>query len=194
VVDLLPDAAEAKGLLALMLHCEARRSARRAADGRYVPLSEQDPARWSRSMIEEAEALLARAARAAAPARFQLEAAIQSAHAHRAVTGRTDWEAIALLYEGLLRWAPTIGVRVGHAAALAEVRGAAEGLAALNAIDGAAEYQPYWALRAELLTRLGRNPEARDAYARAIGLSEDPAVRAFLTSRATAGWASGPRR
>src|SRR5206468_4187512 len=79
-------------------------------------------------MIEEAEATLGVASRAGKPGRFQLEAAIQSAHARRAATGRTDWESIALLYEGLLRCAPTIGAQVGYAAALAEVRGAQEGL------------------------------------------------------------------
>ena len=100
---LLPDAPEAAGLLALMVHCEARRPARRDAAGRYVPLSEQDVTRWTRPLMEEGERVLAQAARANAPGRFQLEAAIQSAHAQRALAGTTDWEAIALLYEGLLR-------------------------------------------------------------------------------------------
>ena len=103
-----------------------------------------------------------------------------------AVTGRTDWEAIALLYEGLVRMAPTIGARVAQAAALAEARGPEAGLAALDAmpIDVMAAYQPYWALRAHLLRVLGRSDEARDAYARAIGLSEDSAVREFLSGQA----------
>src|SRR5229473_2280367 len=120
LTGLLPDAPEAAGLLALMLHCEARRPARRDAAGGYVPLSEQDVTRWSRPLMEEGERVLARAARAHAPGRFQLEAAIQSAHAQRALAGTTDWEAIVLLYEGLLRCAPTIGARVAYAAALAE--------------------------------------------------------------------------
>jgi RNA polymerase sigma-70 factor (ECF subfamily) len=123
VARLLPEEPEALGLLALMLHCEARRGARRDDAGRYVPLDQQDVGRWSEALIEEVEAALAAAARAGQPGRFQLEAAIQSAHVHRAVTGRTDWEAIALLYEGLLRSAPTIGARVGQAAAIAEARG-----------------------------------------------------------------------
>jgi RNA polymerase sigma-70 factor (ECF subfamily) len=184
VVGLLPGEPEARGLLALMLHCYAGGGARRA-DGRYVPLSEQDVQRWSRPMIDEAEQLLAEAARAAAPARFQLEAAIQSAHAHRAMTGRTAWEAIALLYDALVRVAPTVGARVGLAAALAEARGAAAAAAALDAMaaDAVASYQPYWALRAHVMGSLGRTADARDAYARAIGLSEDPAVRAFLVAR-----------
>src|SRR5262249_21561485 len=109
VTRLLPGEPEALGLLALMLHCDARRAARRDAGGRYVPLDQQDVARWSRAMIDEAEQVLAAAASAGRPGRFQLEAAIQSAHTRRAVTGRTDWEAIALLYEGLLLCGATIG-------------------------------------------------------------------------------------
>ena len=182
VTRLLPDEPEGQGLLALMLHCEARRWARRDAEGRYVPLTRQDVALWSQPLIEEAEEILAAASKAMKPSRFQLEAAIQSVHAQRAVTGHTDWEAIALLYEGLIRLAPTIGAQVGSAAALAEAKGDDAGLSALEAIppEAVAGYQPYWALSAHLLKRLGRAAEAREAYARAIGLSEDPAVRDFL--------------
>ena len=187
VTRLLPEQPEGHGLLALMLHCEARRAARRDASGRYVPLTRQEVSRWSRPMIDEAEQLLGRAAAARQLGRFQLEAAIQSAHARRAVTGRTDWEAITLLYEGLLRIAPTIGARVAYAASLAEVKDAGVGLAALETIagDAVATYQPYWALRAHLLRRLGRARDARDAYTRAIGLSEDAAVRDFLVGEAS---------
>jgi RNA polymerase sigma-70 factor (ECF subfamily) len=182
VTRLLPDEPEGQGLLALMLHCEARRGARRDAEGRYVPLTRQDVALWSQPLTEEAEEILAAASTAMKPGRFQLEAAIQSVHAQRAVTGHTDWEAIALLYEGLIRLAPTIGARVGSAAALAEAKGDDAGLAALEAIppEAVTGYQPYWALSAHLLKRLGRAAEAREAYARAVGLSEDPAVRDFL--------------
>jgi len=185
VTRLLPDEPEALGLLALMLHCEARRPARRDSRGAYMPLREQDVTRWSGQMIEEAEGMLARAARFAAPGRFQLEAAIQSAHAQRARSGATDWEAIALLYEGLLRCAPTVGARVAAAAALAEARGAEAGLRALDTIspDAVTTYQPCWALRGQLLKKLGRSAEARDAYDRAIGLTEEAAVRDFLLAR-----------
>lgn len=187
VARLVSDEPEASGLLALMLHCEARRGARRDDKGRYVPLDAQDIARWSPALIDEAERHLAAAAERQRPGRFQLEAAIQSAHARRAATGRTDWESIALLYEGLLRCAPTIGAQVGYAAALGEVRGAQEGLAALDAIppELVRTYQSYWALRAHLLKRLGRAAEAGQAYARAIGLSEDKAVREFLAAEST---------
>jgi len=185
VTRLLPDEPEALGLLALMLHCEARRPARRDSGGAYVPLREQDVTQWSQPMLEEAERLLKTAARSKSPGRFQLEAAIQSAHAQRAWTGVTDWEAIALLYEGLLRCAPTVGARVASAAALAEARGAETGLRALDAMapDAVAVYQPYWALRGQLLKKLGRNTQALDAYDRAIGLSEEAAVREFLMTR-----------
>jgi RNA polymerase sigma-70 factor (ECF subfamily) len=168
-----------------MLHCEARRPARRDANGAYVPLSEQDVTRWSRALIAEAEHALATAARANTPGRFQLEAAIQSAHAQRTRAAITDWDAIALLYEGLLLLAPTTGARVAYAAALAEARNAGAGLAALDAIasDAVAAYQPYWALRGHLLKALGSATQARDAYDRAIGLSEDAAVRDFLLVR-----------
>jgi RNA polymerase sigma-70 factor (ECF subfamily) len=190
VTRLLPDEPEAWGLLALMLHCEARRAARRDASGGYVPLGRQDVERWAWPMIEEAERTLLVAARAGVPGRFQLEAAIQSAHAQRGHTGRTDWDAIALLYEGLVRLAPTVGACVGRAAALAEARGAGPALAALDALPSTvvASYQPYWALRAHLLATLGLADEAAQAYTRAIGLSEDEAVRAFLADKEDALW------
>lgn len=180
---LLPAEPEVEGLLALMLHCEARREARRGPEGDYVPLSEQDTARWSKLMMAEAERMLSAAAQDRRFGRFQLEAAIQSVHAQRARTGRTDWEAIALLYEGLVRLAPTIGAQVGQAAAIAEARGATAGWTLLEAIpaEAVASYQPYWALAAHLLRRLGQPAGA--AYERAIGLCEDPAMRAFLLRR-----------
>jgi predicted RNA polymerase sigma factor len=182
LLHLLPDEAEVRGLLALMLHCEARRSARRAPDGRYVPLSNQDTKQWSLPLIEEAERHLADAFRPGHLGRFQLEAAIQSVHAERARSGRIDWTAIATFYEQLIRISPTLGARTGYAAAIAEINGADAGLAALDviAMDGVSGYQPYWAARAHLLQRLGKTAEALDAYHRAIGLAEDSAVRDFL--------------
>jgi RNA polymerase sigma-70 factor (ECF subfamily) len=133
-------------------------------------------------MIEEAERELATAAGHRAIGRFQLEAAIQSAHAMRAVKGRADWPGIALLYEGLVRLAPGLGALVGRAAALANAQGPASGMEALDEIEprSVVNYQPYWAVRAHLLVRLGRSVAALEAYSRAIGLCEDPAVREFL--------------
>jgi predicted RNA polymerase sigma factor len=185
LLQLMPGEAEIQGLLALMLHCEARRSVRRGPDGRYVPLSEQDPKQWSLPLIEEAERHLVEAFKRGRSGRFQLEAAIQSVHAERARTGRTDWAAIALFYEKLIRISPALGTRVGYAAALAEANGAEQGLAVLDAInqDAVSDYQPYWAVRAHLLQLLGKSPEAQHAYDRAIGLAEDPAVREFLIQK-----------
>ncbi len=179
---LVPEEAEARGLLALLLHCEARQPARRTADGGYVPLAEQDPALWSRPLIAEAERELFAAAALRSVGHFQLEAAIQSAHAGRAFTGRTEWSGVVLLYGELVRRWPTLGARVGHAAALASAGDPAAGRVALDAIDAShvRDYQPYWAVRAHLLARLGDPAGAAAAYARAVGLSEDPGVRAFL--------------
>ena len=184
LVQLMPRDPEATGLLALMLHCEARREARRNTEGAYVPLAEQDVTRWSNEMIEEAERYLSEASQARRMGRFQLEAAIQSAHAMRARTGRTDWEAISLLYEGLIRLAPTTGALVAYAASVAEARGPAAGWALLETIPAEAvqSYQPYWALTAHLLKRMGRPAES--AYSRAIGLCEEPAMRQFLRKEA----------
>jgi len=181
----MPAEAEVRGLLALMLHCEARRRARRGPDGRYVPLSEQDPRQWSLPLIEEAERHLAEASKQGRSGRFQLEAAIQSVHAERARTGRTEWAAIVLFYEKLIRISPTLGTRTGYAAAVAETSGPEAGLAVLDAIEprDVSAYQPYWAVRAHLLRRLGKLREALLAFDRAIGLAQDPAVRQFLLQK-----------
>ncbi len=185
LLQLMPTEAEVRGLLALMLHCEARRPARRGADGRYIPLSEQDTKQWSLPLIDEAESHLAEAFRYGRSGRFQLEAAIQSVHAERARSGRIDWAAIAIFYEQLIRISPTFGTRTGYAAAIAEANGPEAGLAVLDAIvlDDVSGYQPYWAVRAHLLQKLGNKPEALDAYNGAIGLAEDPAVREFLLQK-----------
>jgi len=185
LLQLMPMEAEVRGLLALMLHCEARRPTRRAPDGRYVPLSEQDSKQWSLPIIEEAERHLVEASCRGQTGRFQLEAAIQSVHAERARSGRTEWAAIMLFYEQLIRISPTLGTLTGHAAAVGEAKGPEAGLAALDGIDldAVSGYQPYWAVRAHLLQRLARTPEAKSAYDRAIGLTEDPAVKEFLFQR-----------
>ncbi len=183
LVELMPEEPEALGLLALMLYCTARRAARRTPAGDFVPLGAQDVRLWSRPGIDEAERLLERAFRPGRPpARFQIEAAIQSAHSQRAVSGRTDWEAVALLYEGLVRVSPTAGALVGRAAAQLHARGPNEAFQLLDALPHALldGYQPYWALRGEVLHRLGRRQDAWDAIERAVTLSSDPAVVAFL--------------
>jgi predicted RNA polymerase sigma factor len=185
LLQLMPREAEVGGLLALMLHCEARRPARRGPDGRYIPLSAQDTQQWSLPLIDEAERHLAAASSHNCVGRFQLEAAIQSVHAERVRSGRTEWTATVLFYEQLIRISPTLGARIGYAAAVGEANGPQAGLAALDGIgrDAASGYQPYWAVRAHLLERLGKTSEAADAFDRAIGLAEDPAVRQFLLQR-----------
>ncbi len=186
VVSLLPQEPEALGLLALMLHAEARRGARRTAHGEFVPLDAQDPALWNAALIEEAETLLLSASRMNAHGRFQLEAAVQSAHAARRLSGTTDWAAIVTLHDALFALTGSVVVAINRAVALShlnESRGAGLGLAALDALaDDAhlAEYQPYWAARASLLAQTGNAFAAAEAYQRAIGLESDPAVRRFL--------------
>jgi RNA polymerase sigma-70 factor (ECF subfamily) len=186
VASLMPNEPEALGLLALMLHAEARRGARRNAQGDYVPLAEQDPAAWNTPLIEEAEALLHRASTMGAIGRFQLEAAVQSAHVVRRRTGVADWAAIEQLYDALLAITGSPVVAINRAIAVAETHGPAAGIAALDALaDDArlADYQPYWAARAGLLASASQINAADQAYQRAIGLESDPVVRRFLQQR-----------
>jgi RNA polymerase sigma-70 factor (ECF subfamily) len=189
VVSLLPDEPEALGLLALMLHAHARRDARRDTQGEYVPLDAQDPGRWDEEALAEAEAVLVRANALPETGRFQLEAAVQSAHAVRRFTGRSDWVAIVALYDALLAMTGSPVVAVNRAIALARRDDPATAVKALDAIAGdprLADYQPYWAARADLLARVGDAAGAADAYTRAIGLETDPAIRRFLERRRAA--------
>jgi predicted RNA polymerase sigma factor len=189
VTELLPDEPEALGLLALVLHAEARRHARRSEDGEYVPLAEQDTARWDWRRIEEAEALLRRASGFGSIGRYQLEAALQSAHVERRHTGHANWAAVAQLYDMLSALTGSPVVAVNRALALAELEGAPAGVAAMPeaaADSRLARYQPYWAARAQLLAQSGAHDEARHAYDIAIGLERDPAVRRFLQRRRSA--------
>lgn len=189
LVQLVPGEPEAGGLLALMLHGEARRASRHAAAGAFVPLDRQDTSLWSRPLMAEAETLLRRASTFGRAGRYQLEAAIQSIHAQRASSGVIDWAEIALLYEGLVHLVPTIGAQVGRAVALAEAGDIAGGMTALEAMptDRTAGYQPWWAARAHLLRKLGRESEARRAFERAAALTDDPTLRAYLLGRAAGG-------
>jgi len=186
VASQLPEEPEALGLLALMLHAEARRGARRNPRGEYVPLADQDPQAWNTPMIEEAEALLFRASRMGAVGRYQLEAAVQSAHVVRRLTGQSDWAAIERLYDALSAIIDSPVVGINRAIAVAETRGPDAGLLLLDALAAdarLADYQPYWAARAGLLARTGEHAAADQAYERAIGLEADPAVRHFLQQR-----------
>jgi RNA polymerase sigma-70 factor (ECF subfamily) len=183
VVELLPAEPEPKGLLALMLYCQARSPARRAADGAFVPLAEQDARLWSGNMIAEAEHLLTAASASGQFGRFQAEAAIQSVHVMGRLTGEVQTGALIALYDLLAAQNPTIGSLVARAAAYGDVKGPSAGLALLNQIDAeqAQSYQAYWTCRAHLLQRAGQDAHA--AYDRAIGLSSDPAVRAYLMAK-----------
>lgn len=155
----------------------------RPRSGPYVPLEKQRTASWDDRLIDEGEAHLRRAAAlrgSAAPGRFELEAAIQAAHLDRRRTGSVDWAAIRTLYSALLAVAPSLGAQVAAAAVIGRTDGAA-GLAALP--PGGEAFQPWWATRAELLRRAGRDAEADLAYARAIELAREAELRAFLESR-----------
>jgi len=187
--ELLPQEPEVLGLLALMLYAEARRRARRSAQGEFVPLDEQDLALWDLRMIEAAESLLRRAGALGAPGRFQLEAAIQSAHVHRRRTGEANWASVVELYDGLLALDGSPVVAINRAVAFAEWQGADAALETLESLDADARltpYQPYWAARAELSARANRPDDARQAYEIAIGLERDAAVRRFLQRRQAA--------
>ena len=199
--ELMPEEPEALGLAALMFHAEARRPARRDANGDYVPLAEQDVGRWNMQLIAEADALIRRAGAKDGLGRYEIEAALQSAHAHRRLAGhgnwregnwpegnwpQDNWREIVALYDALIVIAPSPVVAINRALALAEAENTESGLAALPDADAdplLATYQPYWAARAELLGRSGATEEAARAYELAIGLERDPAVRRFLQAR-----------
>ena len=185
VTALQPDQAEAWGLLALLLHVEARRGAQFDAAGRFVPLPAQDPAAWEHGLATEAEQALWAAARLRQPGPFQLEAAIQSAHAQRRVTGQTPWAGIAQLYALLVTHHPSLGARVGQAVAQAEAGDPQAALATLDALPVAAvqAYPAYWVARAHVLQLAGA-PGHEAARQRAIGLTEDPRLREFLAASA----------
>ena len=184
--ELMPDEPEALSLAALMFHAEARRPARRNAAGDFVPLAEQDVDQWNTRLIDQANALIRRAGAKQNLGRYELEAALQSAHAHRRLTGRSNWRDIIALYDALQMIAASPVVAINRALAIAELKGPG---AALDAMPDAetdprlASYQPYWAARADLLARWGATSEAAQAYDMAIGLERDPAVRRFLQKR-----------
>lgn len=186
MVSLAPGEPETHGLLALMLFAEARRPARRDKAGAYVPLGEQDISCWDGRLIDEAEQLLRQASDFGPTGRYQLEAAVQSVHCARRVTGQTDWAALKSIYDILRGMSASPVVAINRAVAISETDGARAALSELDRLAGDKRleaYQPYWASRAEMLVRLGRCDEAVTSYDRAIGLESDQAVRAFLLAR-----------
>jgi len=186
LVSLMPDQPEAKGMLALMLYTAARNAARRDANGAYVPLDAQDTALWDTELLGLAENLLREASRAGPSGRYQLEAAIQSAHTARRLGGVATWPAIVALYGHLLELTHSPVVALNRAAAVAEISGAEAALATIEALAKdrrMADYQPYWAARAHLMAGAGHRDDAREAFTVAIGLTTDPAVRHYLQAQ-----------
>jgi RNA polymerase sigma-70 factor (ECF subfamily) len=189
VVSLLPSEPEAKGMLALMLYTEGRRGARRSAAGTYVPLDDQDTALWDRDLLRAAEGLLHDANAGGPTGRYQIEAAIQSAHIARRISDRDTRPQVLALYDHLLALTGSPVVALNRAAAQAAVDGP---VVALDALDEIARdprmlrYQPYWALRGHLLADALRTAEAYEAFTLALGLSTDDTVRRFLEAKRAA--------
>ena len=183
LVELMPDEPEARGLLALMLLVEARRDARVSpVDGSLVLLPDQDRSRWSRPLIDEGHALVRDCLRMNRPGPYQLQAAIAAVHDDASRAEDTDWSQIVALYDQLLALTPTPVVALNRAVAVAELRGAAAGLAIVDALS-LDDYHLFHSTRADLLRRLGRVDDARIAYERALSLATNAAERAFLERR-----------
>ncbi len=182
LVDLMPDEPEAQGLLALMLLTESRRPARFDETGSLVRLSEQDRSLWDRALIAEGQALVRGCLRRGQPGPYQLQAALAAVHSDAASTAETDWVQVVALYDHLQAIAPTPVVALNRAVALAEVDGPAAALDAVEPLD-LDGYHLFHAVRADLLRRLGRAAEAREAYDAAIAHTDNIAEQALLRRR-----------
>jgi RNA polymerase sigma-70 factor, ECF subfamily len=183
---LMPDEAEAAGLLALMLLHHARRAARVDAHGDLVTLEDQDRGQWDGAEIAEGVSVLEGTLRRGQPGPYQVQAAIAACHATAATAADTDWAQIAALYEQLARFLPTPVVELNHAVAVGMAQGPAAGLplvAALEASGRLAGYHLLPATRADLLRRLGRRSEAAVAYREALDLASTDAEQRFLRRR-----------
>jgi RNA polymerase sigma-70 factor, ECF subfamily len=184
LAGLMPDEPEVLGLLALMLLIESRRAARVGSDGGLVLLSDQDRTLWNRDLIAEGQAIVRRCLRRGQPGAYQIQAAINAVHADARSVGDADWAQIIQLYDQLLAVAPGPVVALNRAVAVAEVDGPAAALAVVE--DLAANLNGYYmfhSIRADLLRRLGRNPEAAAAYEAAIARTANQAEREFLAHR-----------
>jgi len=183
VVSLLPQEPEPKGLLALMLYTEARRSSRRGPDGAFVSLDSQDVGLWDHEQLRLAEGLLREANANGPTGRYQIEAAIQSAHVARRLSGILNWQAVISLYDVLGRIAPSPVVTLNRSVALMRIGQAEAALADIHALAGdlrMADYLPYWTARAQICADLGRLVEAAEAFTVAIGLCWSEAERRHL--------------
>jgi RNA polymerase sigma-70 factor, ECF subfamily len=186
LVGLLPGYAEPRGLLALMLLHDSRRDTRQGDHGTLVRLEDQDRSRWDRTQIVEGAALVEGALAASPPGAYALQAAIAALHAQAPRSSETDWPQIAALYALLYRVQPTPVVELNHAVAVATADGPERGLALIDGIEERGELAGYHlvdAARADLLRRLGRRPESRAAYARAIARVTNQAEKRFLEAR-----------
>ncbi len=183
--DLMPDDGEVAGLLALMLLTEARSAARISASGELVTLDEQDRGAWDAVLIAEGHRLVRkRLASGMAPGPYQLLAAINAVHTSAQDFRDTDWSQIVALYDQLVALDPSPIVALNRAIAVGELDGPEVALPAVDRLEHVlAGYHPYYAARAELLRRLGRTPEARDAYDKAISLAGNSAEAATLRRR-----------
>jgi RNA polymerase sigma-70 factor (ECF subfamily) len=188
LAELMPDEPEAQGLLALLLLLHARSAARVTAGGSLILLADQDRRVWDRSLITEGQAIVRACVQRDRPGPYQIQAAINAVHSAAPSFGSTDWHAILTLYGQLYALTPTPVVALNRAVALAEVRGPAAGLAAVDDLrsSGLDGYYLFYAARADLLRRLGRDEEAAAAYATARGLTTNPAEQAFLDARRAA--------
>ena len=185
---LMPDEPEALGLLALMLHQDARRDARTGAGGELVLLEDQDRSLWHAGRIAEAGRVLERASAHRLPGPYQLQAAIAAVHASAATAAETDWALMASLYARLAVIAPSPLVELNRAVAIAMADGPESGLAVVDAIDGLDGYRLFHAARADLLRRAGRPHEAEPAYRRALELTPNAVERRFLERRLAELW------
>jgi RNA polymerase sigma-70 factor, ECF subfamily len=185
MAELMPDEAEVKGLLALVLLAESRRPARMTPDGSIVLLPDQDRSNWDRALIAEGHALVRACLRRNQPGAYQIQAAINAVHADAATAAATDWAQIVMLYDQLRQHAPTPVVELNRAVAIAEAGDPAAALAAIQHLD-LAGYHLYHATRADLLARLDRPDEALAAYDDAIGLAANAAERRLLEQRRAA--------
>ena len=181
LVDLLPQEAEARGLLALMLLHDSRREARVTPTGELVLLEEQDRTLWDPAKIQKGMAVLDEAIALRSPGPYQVQAAISALHAEASTATETDWHQIALLYDTLAKMTPSMVVAVNRAVAIAMARGLQEGLKLLLSLEDQAEnFYPYHAARADLLRRTNQREAAADAYKRALELCNNKMERAYL--------------
>ncbi len=186
--QLLPNEPEALGLHALILFCQARQRSRRTFVGAYIPLEKQDPSFWDQRMIQRAEGMLHAAAALKRLGRFQLEAAIQSAHVARIRNGTDNWASVVQLYDAVVSLSPSAGAQLARVSAILEAFGAATAETQLARLESEQEgtlrsFQPYWAVKGEIQARSGLLAEAKQSLRTAVGLSIDPGLRSYLLDK-----------